>query len=92
MSRTPPVVWLFFTGTAFSLFILRRREPGVVRPYRVFGYPIVPLIFCAYSLFMLHSSLAYAWNMKPAALALMSGILLLGVPVFWAGRWYAARS
>lgn len=87
-----PVAWLFFTGTAFSLFILRRREPGVARPYRVFGYPIVPLIFCAYSLFMLYSSLTYAWNMKPAALALMSGILLLGVPVFWAGRWYAARS
>jgi len=37
--------WLFYALVTGSLFILRRREPNLVRPYRTSGYPIVSLIF-----------------------------------------------
>jgi len=37
--------WLFYALVTVSLFILRRREPNLVRPYRTSGYPIVSLIF-----------------------------------------------
>lgn len=56
---TAPVFWLFLLLVGVALFVLRRREPGVDRPFRVPGYPLVPLLFCATSAYMLHASLAY---------------------------------
>jgi amino acid transporter len=57
---TTPVFWIFFLLVGASLFVLRRREPARPRPYRVPGYPWVPALFCASSLFMLYASLSYA--------------------------------
>ncbi len=37
--------WVFFFLTGLSLFILRRRLPDAERPYRAFGYPVLPGIF-----------------------------------------------
>jgi len=56
---TAPVFWLFFLLTGVSLFVLRRREPGAPRPFRVPLYPVTPLVFCATSAYLLYSSLAY---------------------------------
>jgi APA family basic amino acid/polyamine antiporter len=56
---TAPVFWLFFLLTGLALFILRRREPEVQRPYRVPLYPVLPIIFCATCAYMLWSSLSY---------------------------------
>lgn len=42
--------FFFYGATAFGVFILRKREPDAERPYRVWGYPIVPalfVLFCA---------------------------------------------
>ncbi len=36
--------WIFFVATAGALFVLRRREPQLVRPYRISGYPFVPAV------------------------------------------------
>jgi APA family basic amino acid/polyamine antiporter len=35
-----------------GVFVLRRREPSLPRPYRVFGYPLTPLLFLALSTWM----------------------------------------
>jgi amino acid transporter len=78
---TAPVVWLFFLGTGLSLFVLRRKDPGTPRPYRVIGFPVVPIIFCACCLFMLYNCLTFAWSVKPAALLILGAILLCGVPI-----------
>ncbi|HUF94315.1 MAG TPA: amino acid permease [Candidatus Limnocylindria bacterium] len=56
---TAPVFWLFFLLTGVSLLVLRAREPHAVRPFRVPGYPLTPLLFCATSAYLLYSSLAY---------------------------------
>jgi len=56
---TAPVFWLFFFLTGVSLFLLRRREPATLRPFRVPLYPLTPALFCATCLYMLVSSLAY---------------------------------
>jgi basic amino acid/polyamine antiporter, APA family len=37
--------WVFYALVTASIFILRRREPGLARPYRTWGYPAVPAIF-----------------------------------------------
>ncbi|MDQ4120643.1 MAG: amino acid permease [Acidobacteriota bacterium] len=56
---TAPVFWVFFLLTGISLFVLRRKEPNVERPFRVPLYPLTPLVFCLTSLYLLYSSLAY---------------------------------
>ncbi|HEX9930678.1 MAG TPA: amino acid permease [Pyrinomonadaceae bacterium] len=56
---TAPVFWTFFLLTGISLFVLRRKEPNVERPFRVPLYPLTPLVFCLTSLYLLYSSLAY---------------------------------
>jgi amino acid transporter len=70
---TAPVFWLFFLMSGASLFILRQRLPDTERPFRVPGYPLVPLLFCTACGWLLYSSLAYV---KAGALA---GIGLLAV-------------
>ena len=56
---TAPVFWFFFLSTGVSLFVLRVREPGVFRPFRVPLYPLTPVLFCAASAYLLYSSVAY---------------------------------
>jgi amino acid transporter len=60
VAYTAPVFWLFLLLTGLSLFVLRRRDPGAPRPFRVPLYPLTPLAFCAACGFLLWSSLAYA--------------------------------
>lgn len=59
---TAPVFWLFFLLTGISLFVLRRRDPGAARPFRVPLYPVLPLLFCATCAWMLWSSLSYVYS------------------------------
>jgi amino acid transporter len=47
------------TGVGVALFVLRAREPDIDRPFRVPLYPVLPAIFCATSLYLLWSSIAY---------------------------------
>ena len=61
---------------------LARREPGVVRPYRVIGYPVTPILFCICCVFMLYSSIDYAISTKPVALYVAGGILLTGAVIY----------
>lgn len=83
---TTPVFWLFLLVTGLALPVLRRRDPGRPRPFRVPGYPWVPLIFCGSSLFMLVESTFYAVGEQPAEVLLLAGLLLVGMPLYAIGR------
>lgn len=74
---TTPVFWFFFLLTGISLLVLRRIEPDTLRPFRVPLYPFTPLLFCAFCIYMLYSSLAYTG--KGALLGVI--VLLAGVPL-----------
>jgi APA family basic amino acid/polyamine antiporter len=78
---TAPVFWFFLAMVGISVAELRDREPDTPRPYRVQGYPVVPILFCASSLFMLYSSLAYAvenrsWEAFWSVLILLVGVVM----------------
>jgi APA family basic amino acid/polyamine antiporter len=78
---TTPVFWLFLVMVGISLAELRHREPDTPRPYRVLAYPIVPILFCFSSLFMLYSSLTYAvehrsWEAFWSVLILLVGVAM----------------
>lgn len=56
---TAPVFWFFLLLVGLAVFVLRVREPDRPRPFRVPLYPVLPALFCATSLYLLFSSLAY---------------------------------
>jgi APA family basic amino acid/polyamine antiporter len=70
---TAPVYWFFFLLTGVSLPVLRVREPGASRPFRVPLYPLTPFLFCATSAYLLYSSLAYT------GVGALVGLAVLGV-------------
>lgn len=52
------VSWAFYGLAAFGVFLLRKRMPDAPRPYRVWGYPTVPLTFVVFAGIFLIFSLA----------------------------------
>jgi APA family basic amino acid/polyamine antiporter len=77
VAYTAPVFWLILFGTGASLMVLRRRDAGTERPFRVPLYPVVPLLFCGVAAYMLYSSVAYAGRGALLGVAVM----LAGIPV-----------
>ena len=71
--------WLFYMLTATTVFVYRRRRPDAPRPYRVWGYPMLPAIFVACAAAVLIWS--YAGNLKGSLLGTV--LILLGLPVLW---------
>ena len=78
---TAPVFWLFFCLVGFSLIILRYKDPKTERPYRTFGYPLTPIVFCAMCLFMFYSSLNYAVSNSSYEAFWSIAIILIGLLV-----------
>jgi APA family basic amino acid/polyamine antiporter len=71
--------WLFYMITASTVFVFRRRNPAMPRPYRVWGYPIVPLLFVAASTVLL--GFTFSQNLRYSAIGTL--VILTGVPVFY---------
>jgi APA family basic amino acid/polyamine antiporter len=71
--------WLFYMLTATTVFVYRRTRPDAVRPYRVWGYPVLPAVFVLCATAVLTSS--YASNLKGSLLG--TALILLGLPVLW---------
>lgn len=73
---------LFYVITVGALFVLRRKHPEWPRPYRAFGYPIVPAVYitlCAIIMLgLLVVKPVYCW---PSFI-----IVLAGIPVYWLWR------
>ena len=78
------VAILFWIGAAASVFTLRKKYPDLPRPYKTWGYPVVPLLFILASTGILINTLIE----KPVESLAGIGLLLLGIPVymFWKRR------
>jgi basic amino acid/polyamine antiporter, APA family len=77
-------VLIFYVLTIVGLFILRRKQPNAERPYRAFGYPIVPALYILTATAIALVLLVYRTNTSLPGLV----IVLSGVPVylFWRSR------
>jgi APA family basic amino acid/polyamine antiporter len=71
-------VLVFYILTVVGVFILRKKRPGVERPYRAFGYPVLPALYVAAAAAICVDLLVY----KPAYTWPSVLILLLGVPAY----------
>jgi amino acid transporter len=82
VTGTTPVFCLFLMLTGLALFVLRWRNPGARPPFPVPGYPVVPLLFCGWSGYLLWASVVYAREQALVGLA----ILAAGVPAWLISR------
>ncbi|HEY0608777.1 MAG TPA: amino acid permease [Chitinophaga sp.] len=82
------VAWVAYLLGAVGLFILRRKLPDHPRPYKTWGYPLVPLLFIAFAAFYVVSTI---WNDvsqyaagKTAVINSLLGLLItaLGIPLY----------
>jgi basic amino acid/polyamine antiporter, APA family len=70
--------WLFYMITGTTIFLYRRREPDRTRPYRVWGYPVLPALFVAGASVLLYSS--FTTNIRGSLVG--TAIILLGLPIY----------
>jgi len=71
--------WILYGMTAAAVIVLRRKSPGLVRPYRTWGYPWVPLAFVGVTLLLLYQTLVSS----PRASGIGLVVIALGVPFFF---------
>jgi APA family basic amino acid/polyamine antiporter len=71
--------WMFYMIAASTVFVFRRREPHADRPYRVWGYPIVPALFVLVAAALLYYT--FTDNLKSSVGGCVA--ILAGVPVFY---------
>ena len=67
---TAPVFWFFFMLTGIALVVLRFREPNIARPFKVPGYPLLPIAFILTCAYLLYSSITYAQSQQAVHIAL----------------------
>jgi APA family basic amino acid/polyamine antiporter len=78
-------VFVYYGATTLGVFILRKKRPDGPRPYKVWGYPVVPavvVLFCA-ALF-LNTIVA-----RPREAAIGIVLMLSGIPMYW---WFKKRN
>jgi APA family basic amino acid/polyamine antiporter len=75
-------IWPFYALAVAAVFVLRHRRPDLPRPYRVWGYPLVPAVFLVASVYMVLNALLTDTRNT----GITFGIILAGVPVFWLRR------
>jgi len=73
------VVVIFYVLTIAGIIILRKKKPDAERPYRAFGYPILPVIYILLGL----TFCFFLIIMKPVYAGAGFGIVLLGIPVYY---------
>src|SRR5262245_5712335 len=78
-------VLLLFNGLAVaSIYVLRRRLPDVPRPYRMWGYPVVPALYLGAAIYLMINTLLATPGRALAGI----GVVALGLPVYF---YYARR-
>lgn len=74
--------WIFFGAAVVAVIVLRRKQPELVRPYRVWGYPLMPLAFALVALIIVVTTLLGS----PAESGIGLAIVITGVPIYFGWR------
>jgi APA family basic amino acid/polyamine antiporter len=73
------VVVLFYAVTILGIFKLRKTRPDAERPYKAFGYPVLPAVYIVMALVFCVFLIIF----KPLFAGIGLGIVLLGIPVYY---------
>ncbi len=82
-------LWPFYMLAVLAVFRLRKTRPDIPRPYRTWGYPVVPTLFLGVSASMLLNALVA----QPLSTLFSFGVIASGIPVYgvWARRRLGAQ-
>lgn len=78
-------IFIFYGATSLGVFILRKKMPDAHRPYKVWGYPVVPAIFIVFCIGLLVNT--FVTQPREAIFGLL--LMLTGVPLF---MWFKSRN
>ena len=82
-------IWPFYIMAVIGMIRLRKTQPGLERPYRALGYPLVPVVFLLASTAMVVNALLT----DTVNTAITFGVILVGIPIYYAwGRRRTAAS
>ncbi len=81
-------IWPFYALAVGAVFVFRRTRPDLVRPYRTWGYPVVPILFLVASVGMVVNALVT----DPRNTGITFAIILAGVPAYYAWRAWSGRA
>jgi APA family basic amino acid/polyamine antiporter len=71
--------WLFYALVAASIFIFRKRLPHAERSYKVWGYPVLPIVFIVVAALLIANTVLE----MPKQSLIGVGIILLGIPLHY---------
>ncbi len=77
-------IWLFYALMVAGVIVLRRKRPDLPRPYRMWGYPVTPLLFLAITTWFLGNMLVT----RPGPAFAGLGLILTGIPAYLIWRRY----
>jgi APA family basic amino acid/polyamine antiporter len=77
--------FIFYGATALGVFILRKKLPDAPRPYKVWGYPVVPAIFIIFCVFLIGNTIVA----RPREAGIGLVLILLGIPFYW---WFQRKN
>ena len=71
--------WLFYGMVTAAVFVFRKREPDAPRPYKTWGYPVVPALFVLVTIYLI------IFTIKNAPLQSLIGLAIIaaGLPMYW---------
>ncbi len=73
------VVVIFYVLTIVGIFVLRKKRPDIERPYKAFGYPVLPAVYCIMGITFCTLLIVY----KPAFTWPGLIITLIGIPLYY---------
>ncbi len=72
-------VFIFYGATSLAVFVLRKKMPDAPRPYKVWGYPIVPAIFILFCIVLVFNTVFT----RPREAIMGLTLIFSGLPVYW---------
>jgi basic amino acid/polyamine antiporter, APA family len=81
-------VMIFYALTILGIFVLRRKRPEAERPYKAFGYPVLPALYILAAvaivlILVLYQTQTAGWGI---------GIVVAGIPVYWLRSLWLTKS
>lgn len=77
-------IFIFYGSTAFGVFVLRKKMPDADRPYKVWGYPIIPAAFVLFCFALFVNTIIT--RPREAGIGLL--LILIGIPMYY---WFSNK-
>jgi APA family basic amino acid/polyamine antiporter len=92
------ITWIAYGAGAVGIFLLRKKMAEVPRPYRIWGYPIIPILFIIFTAFYLVTTIwndvsNYLAHRQPVINSVLGMLITaLGVPVYYYYKWRRSKT